>query len=180
MIEHIIFQNLSDGAMATPCEQNINGMGMGYSFKVGEFEAADLNAGEFGYQYRETKDDLDIVHPKGKIEKAKGKVVKLSKAKMKKIVEQRDFLRTQKAALAQAKYAIKTAIINNVGSVTDQLNATSTTDETIKQEWQAKFALRDAIKFEHGKRLKDAIRTATKVEELPEITNDFESWANGG
>jgi len=179
-MKHIIFDVLVDNKMANACEQNINGMGMGYSFEVPDFEAADLNAGVFGYQYKNTNDDLEIVFLDGKIEKVKGKVVKLSKAKMKKIVEQRDFLRKQKAALAQAKYAIRQTIEKSVGSVTDQLNAASTTNETIKQEWQARFALRDAIKYEHGTRLKNAIRTATKVEELPEITEDFASWANGG
>lgn len=179
-MKHIIFDALIDGKMANACEENINGKGMGFSFEVPDFEPQDLNDGLFGYQFQDSKDELKIVFPDGTIKKTKGKVVKLSKAKMKKIVEQRDFLRKQKSALAQAKYAIRQAIEKNIGSVADQLNAASTTNETVKQEWQAKFALRDAIKFEHGKRLKEAIRTATKVEELPEITDDFASWANGG
>jgi hypothetical protein len=180
MTNFIVFPSLKNGAMATPSAENFNGTGLGFCFEVAEFAPEDLNEGRIGYRYEATNDDLDIVHPDGSITLEKGKVVKLSKAALKKIVTQQKFAQKQKSALTQAKFAIKTAIINNVGSITDQLNAASTTDETIKQQWQAKFALRDAIKYQHGKRLKDAIRTATKVEELPEITDDFASWANGG
>ena len=181
-MKHIVFSDLKDGAMATPCAENINSMGMGYSFEVREFEADDLNAGLFGYQYRETKDDLEIVFPDGKTKKIKGKVVRLSKSKMKKIVDKREFLRKQKGLLDAAKALIGVTLINKIGSINSQLNASTATNPDIQKEWQAKFKLRDEIKFKHGKRLKDAIRNAKNLDDLEVIkismTKSFKRWAN--
>lgn len=181
-MKHIIFPALIDGKMANACEQNINGMDMGYSFEVDEFEPAELNAGEFGYQYRETKDDLDIVFPDGRVEKAKGKVLRLSKSDMQPIVDAEKFARKQKQMLSAAKALIGVVLVKEIGSINTQLNASTATDPDVIEQWQAKFALRDEIKFTHGKRLKQAIRNASDLNQLEKISTtmnkDYERWAN--
>ena len=181
-MKHIIFPQLEDGSMPTPCAENINGMGMGYSFEVAEFEAEDLNNGEFGYQFKATDDDLDIVFPDGKVERAKGKVVKLSKNDMQPILDAEKLEQKQSLLLANAKNLIGSTIVAQVGAITDQLNAGTTASEDIKSQWKAKFELRDKIKFVDGKRLKDAVRNAKTSDDLTAIeatmTNDSSGWAN--
>jgi len=84
-------------------------------------------------------------------------------------------------ALAKAKTLIANAISKNVGSVTSQLNASTATDPEIRKEWDVKFALRNEIKFTHGRRLKDAIRNAKNLNDLEKIpmNEKYEDWANG-
>ena len=183
MITFIIFPTLSDGIMATPCAENINGMGMGYSFEVPKFEAQDLNEGEFGYQFKATDDDLDIVFPDGKVEKQKGKIVRLSKSKMKPKIDAEKFNLHQAKLLNSAKALIGQILVQKIGSITAQLNASTSTNPDVINEWQPKFQLRDEIKFIHGRRLKDAILGAKKLDDLEKIkltmTENFEGWANG-
>ena len=182
MHNFIIFPELKDGTMANPCADNYNGTGLGYCFEVAEFEAEDLNAGEFGYQFKATNDDLDIVHPDGKVEKAKGKIVRLSKSDMQPRIDAEKFNSQQRRLTKKAKNLIAETLLKEIGSITAQLNASTSTNPDVQKEWQAKFALRGEIKFVHGKRLKDAIRNAQDLDALEGIkstmTSDFKGWAN--